>query len=108
MSQKRRKKISRKEVEGSLFAQINPTGASEQKHFLNLINDYMAMWDVKEQLIEDIRGRGAVVPYTSNSGAVNMKKNDSIDQLLKVNAQMLKILSDLGLRPLIEGAEDEL
>lgn len=50
----------------------------------------------------------AVVPYTSNSGNVNMKKNDSIDQLLKVNAQMLKILSDLGLHPEMEGADDEL
>lgn len=108
MSQKRRKKISRKDVEKALMAQINPSGVSEQKHFLDLINDYMAMWDIKGNLIADIRERGAVVPYTSNSGTVNMKKNDSNDQLLKVNAQMLKILSDLGLHPVIEGDDDEL
>lgn len=107
MSQ-RRKKITRKDVEKALMAQINPSGVSEQKHFLDLINDYMAMWNIKEKLIADIRERGAVVAYTSNNGTVNMKKNDSIDQLLKVNAQMLKILSDLGLRPVIEGDDNEL
>ncbi len=108
MSQKSRKKISRRDIEEALMAQINPSGVSEQKHFLDLINDYMAMWSIKENLIADIKERGAVVPYTSNSGNVNMKKNDSIDQLLKVNAQMLKILSDLGLHPEMEGADDEL
>lgn len=108
MPQQRKKKISRKEIEQALSAQVNPTGKSEQKHFLDLINDYMAMWNVKEKLIADIRKRGAVVPYTSNNGTTNMKKNDSIDQLLKVNAQMLKILADLGLHPVIEGDDDEL
>ncbi len=37
-----------------------------------------------------------------------MKKNDSVSELLKVNAQMLKSLSDLGIKPSSsEGDEDE-
>lgn len=38
----------------------------------------------------------------------NMKRNESIDQQLKVNAQMLKLLDALGIKPSTGGEEDEL
>lgn len=68
------------------------------------VDDYLAMWDVKNMLIEDIQERGVTVP-----GARGEKKNDSIGELNKTNAQMLKILSELGLETSeikIEGEDD--
>ena len=33
------------------------------------------------------------------SAGTNLKKNDSVDQLIKLNAQMLKLLDSLGIKP---------
>lgn len=69
------------------------------KQYEDLVEDYIALWDVKEKLIADIKKRGAVVDYVSNNGTTNKRKNDSVGDLLKVNGQMLKILDALGLDP---------
>ena len=44
-----------------------------------------------------------------NPTGADMKKNDSVELKLKLNAQMLKILSELGIKPSQgEGGDDEL
>ena len=69
----------------------------------------MSLWDTKNALISDIEKRGAVVPYRSNTGQTNQKKNESVGELLKVNAQMLKILETLNFKPgLVVDDSDEL
>jgi hypothetical protein len=68
------------------------------KHYVDLIEDYMALWDIKNRLIKDIKERGVSVEW-NNGKQKGMKKNDSIPELNKTNAQMLKILSELGLKP---------
>lgn len=85
------KKLRRK-IEKDLREQLFLMGAT-QAHFMDLVDDYMALWDVKNLLIEDINERGVTVP-----GVRGAKKNDSIGELNKTNAQMLKILSELGLK----------
>ena len=102
------KKTRRKEIHQALLHQVDPSGSSGQKHFLDLIDDYMKFWDIKEMLLEDIARRGVVVEYTSNAGITNRKKNESVDQLQRINAQMLKILTQLELKPVPEGEADEL
>ena len=88
----------REEIRGQLLDRLDQEGTLGQFH-LDLVEDYMALWDTKNALIEDVRRRGAVVPYTSNTGQVNEKKNESVGELLKVNGQMLKILESLGVKP---------
>ncbi|WP_370043415.1 P27 family phage terminase small subunit [Lysinibacillus sp. RC79] len=94
----------RRRIEKDLREQLFEMGAT-QAHFMDLFDDYLAMWDVKNMLIEDIQERGVTVP-----GARGEKKNDSIGELNKTNAQMLKILSELGLKTSeikIEGEDDD-
>lgn len=94
----------RVKIEKDLRAQLFLMGAT-QAHFMDLVDDYLALWDVKNLLIEDINERGVTVP-----GARGAKKNDSIGELNKTNAQMLKILSELGLKTSeikAEGEEDD-
>lgn len=62
-------------------------------HYMDLVDDYLSLWDIKNLLIADIQERGVVV-----MGATAEKKNDSISELNKTNAQMLKLLSELGLK----------
>lgn len=79
-------------IERDLREQLAEKGIA-QSHYLNLIDDYMSMWDIKNLLIADIKDRGVTV-----MGMHSEKKNDSIGELNKTNAQMLRILSDLGLK----------
>lgn len=68
------------------------------KHYEDLVNDYIALWDIKNRLIEDIQEHGVSIEW-NNGKQCGKKKNDSIPELNKTSAQMLKILSELGLKP---------
>lgn len=73
--------------------------------YTDLIDDYMDFWVTKCMLIEDIHERGATVEYDNGGGQKGKKKNESIEQLIKVNAQMMKILSELGIKPSDAGGD---
>jgi len=66
--------------------------------YLDLINDYMSMRGIKDELIIDIERRGVSVRWDNGGGQGGYKKNDSIGELNKTNAQMLRILNELGLK----------
>lgn len=69
------------------------------KYYTDLVDDYMTLWDTKNLLKADVKGRGAVVEYISNNGTVNKRKNESVGELVKVNDRMVKLLEALGITP---------
>lgn len=69
-----------------------------QRYYESLVDDYLALWDIKNRLNEDIITRGVSVEYNNGGGQKGFKKNDSVPELNKTIGQMLKILSELGLR----------
>lgn len=89
---------SRKDqIKQDLLDQLDRSGIYG-KHYLDLINDYMSMWEIKNKLIADSKKH----PYTewqNSETSFGRKKNDSVDQALKVNMQMIKILDFLGIKP---------
>ena len=87
----------REQIKQDLTDQLERQGVYG-RHFLDLIEDYMALWDTKNALIKDIKDRGVSVKYQNGANQWGYKKNDSVSELVKVNAQMLKILGELGLR----------
>lgn len=104
-----RQELLRKAIKEDLLAQLvrNGTGG---KCYTDLVDKYMDFWDTEMALIDDIKQRGVVVAYDNGGGQRGYKKNDSIDQRIKVNAQMLKILDSLGIKPIgsADGDDDEL
>lgn len=82
----------RNAIRSDLIDQLNEKGAGHA-HYIDMVNDYMSLWDIKNMLIDDIETRGVVVVWNNNT-----KKNDSIAELNKTNAQMLKIISELDLK----------
>lgn len=95
------------QIKQDLIDQLERRGVYGQ-HYLDLINDYMALWDIKNALIKDIKKRGVTVTYQNGEHQWGVKKNDSIAELNKTNAQMLRILTELGLRATdIDGAGDD-
>ena len=96
----------RKEIRKELLNQLQRNGIYTQ-YYVDLVEKYMDFWDVENDLIDDIQKRGVVVTYDNGGGLKGSKKNDSIDQRIKVNAQMLKILDSLGIKPTPVEVDDE-
>ncbi|ODM27626.1 RNA polymerase subunit sigma-70 [Clostridium sp. Bc-iso-3] len=96
------KKATKTEIKNDLLDQLERNGTMG-KHYLDLVFDYMDFYDTKKKLISDIKKRGVAVEYNNGGGQKGIKKNDSIDQLIKVNGQMLTLLKSLGLKPSQDG-----
>ena len=95
------------EIKQDLLDQLDRNGTTG-KYYIDLVSDYIDLWRTKNMLIDDINERGVRVIYDNGGGQSGYKKNDSVDQLLKVNQQMLKLLDSLGIKPTQGGdGEDE-
>ena len=92
-------------IRSDLLEQLNSRG-SPGRFFTDLVEDYMDLWITKNMLLDDIKSRGVTVRYNNGGGQSGYKKNDSIEQVLKVNMQMLRILDKLGLKPSMAAGED--
>lgn len=86
----------RNEIKNDLLAQLSKNGVTGT-HFTDLVDDYMSLWDTKNELIKDIKKRGVVTVYNNGGGQSGVKRNDSVTDLIKVNAQMSKLLQSLNL-----------
>ncbi len=94
----RNSKTLRKIIKADLLDQLERNG-TVGTYYTDLVDKYMDFWDTENQLIQDIEARGVVVTYDNGGGQKGVKKNDSIDQRIKVSAQMIKILDALGIKP---------
>lgn len=87
-----------RELEEDLLDQLERAG-NTKRYFVDLVADYMQLYVTKTMLQMDIEHRGVRVRYDNGGGQHGYKKNDSVEQLLKVNTQMLKILEALNISP---------
>jgi hypothetical protein len=85
----------KRRVRKSLEEQLAAKGADVDL-YLDQINDYMDLWDLKESLIKDIKENGLRMMYEGTTGKVE-KDNPSPRQLPIVNRQMLAILKQLDI-----------
>jgi phage terminase small subunit len=103
--------VLREKIKQSLIEQFKKNG-EVSSHYLDLIDDYMALWDIKNNLIKDIAERGVSIEWNNGGGQCGFKRNDSVTELTKTNAQMLKLLNELGLKPgrveVIKNGTDEM
>lgn len=99
-------KTKRKRIRQDLLDQLERKGITGQ-HYIDLVEDYMALWDTKNKLIADIEEKGVQVKYQNGEKQWGYRKNDSVRELTNVNNQMLRLLDSLGLRPSQLEAEDD-
>lgn len=88
----------REQIQNDLLDQLDRNGVVGE-FYIDLVNDYMAMWDVKNRLIADIEAKGVSIKYQNGENQWGYKKNDSVGELQRTNNQMLKLLDHLGLKP---------
>lgn len=91
--QKELKQLIRKDLKSQLEAQNK-----HDSYYENLVDDYMYCYQLKMDLQEDINQNGLRLERTSGNGFTTEKPNESVERVLKVNTQMLKILQDLNLQ----------
>ena len=89
-------KGNKKKIENSLLEQLAMLGAMKE-HYIDLIRDYMGLWEVKTALLEDIKTRGVTYKDFSAVGIEMQKNNPSVKELVMVNKQMLSLLKELGI-----------
>lgn len=65
----------------------------------DLLRDYIDMYDTKCMLTQDIEDRGVTLEYDNGGGQKGSKSNPSIDLRNRTNAQMVRLLDALGLKP---------
>lgn len=99
-------KTKRKIIEEDLKAQLEDMNVTGQ-HFYSLVDDYMSMWDIKNKLIADIKDRGVSVEYNNGGGQQGYKRNDSIGELNRINASMLKTLQFMKITTQDLGDDDD-
>ena len=100
-------RMTQTKVKESLLEQLrlqNKTG----KFYEDMVNDYMTYWNLKKELIKDIKDKGIRYKSINGNGIETEKPNESIQNLQKTTVTMLKILNDLNLRePMIEGDDED-
>ena len=99
-------KFTRQELKADLLDQLERNG-TVGKYYEDLVEDYMNMWKTKNMLTEDIMERGVTVSYKNGENQYGTKKNESVEQLLKVNKQMLSLLDNIGVKPTQTNNMDE-
>ncbi len=95
-----------KAVRKDLIDQLERNGTIGA-YYTDLVDDYMNMWLQKVALSQDVNDRGVRYETYSAQGVPIIKKNDSVEVGLKVNAQMLKLLAALKIEPSQAVGEDD-
>lgn len=95
-----------RKIKKSLLEQLARSG-NDDPHFSDMVEDYMKMYVTKELCNRDIEQRGVNVTSIGSKGQTVVHKNDSVDMMLKTNAQMLKLLDALGVKPDAVVEDDE-
>lgn len=93
-----------KDIKNDLLFQLQ-TQNKIGKFYDDLVEDYITFYKLKNQLKKDIRDKGIRYKAINGNGFEVEKPNESVTNLPKINSQMLKILSDLGLHKPSEDPE---
>lgn len=88
--------VRKEQVKKSLIEQLELRGA-KLPFFESLIEDYMTLWKIADDLKADIKTRGVVYKDFSSVGVEMMKNNPSTKELVMVNKQMTSLLKELDL-----------
>ena len=89
--------LTKTEIKESLIKQLELRGMSAD-FYKDMIEDYVYYWSLKKKLISDIKQKGLRYKTIIGNGVEVEKANESVVNLQKTTATMLKILADLKLK----------
>lgn len=99
--------ITQKQIKDSLMRQLKLQNKTSE-FYSDLVEDYMFYWSLKKKLVADIKKKGIRYSAINGNGIEVEKSNESVINLQKTTATMLKILADLNLKePMHESDPEE-
>lgn len=101
----RKKKLTEKRIRESLVKQLERRGMNAE-FYEDLINDYVHYWNLKKDLLADIKDKGLRYETINGNGISVEKANESVVNLQKTTATMLKILTELKLKEPVQEQEN--
>lgn len=90
-----------KKIKRGLIKQLKDKGYTEKEnpYIFDKLEDYTIFFKIKNALVKDLEHRGLIIEWSNSETSKGEKLNESLAMLLKVDAQMLKILNFLDLKP---------
>lgn len=89
-------RISKAKLKADLILQLEKKRANIPL-FLDQIETYMDLWEIKKELKADIKKRGTGYEEISTKGELIWKTNPQNKDLVAVSRQMCAILKELGI-----------
>ena len=100
------RRLTQKDIKDSLMEQLKLQQKTSQ-FYVDLVNDYVEYWKLKKELQKDIKTNGIRYKTVNGNGIEVDKANESVVNLQKTTATMLKILSDLHLKEPMQQSDPE-
>ncbi|OUC52447.1 hypothetical protein B7939_00540 [Eggerthia catenaformis] len=101
-----KKERIRKLIRESIINELEKQNKTTKYH-LDLAEDYMKYYDMKEKLFDDIKENGPRITTAGTGGAEITKDNKSYNLITKTTDTMLKILKSLNIENNIVEMSDE-
>lgn len=98
--------VTQKQMRESLNKQLRLQGKTSE-FYKDLVEDYLYYWSLKKKLIKDIKDKGIRYSAKNGNGIEVEKANESVVNLQKTTATMLKILNDLNLKEPMHESDPE-
>lgn len=101
-----KKKMIRNSIRDSMIGELEKQNKTTKYH-LDLVEDYMKYYDMKEKLFNDIKKNGPRITVIGTGGSEITKDNKSYNLITKTTDIMLKILKSLNIENSIIEMSDE-
>lgn len=98
--------MTQKKIRESLMEQLRLQNKTPD-FYGDLVEDYLDYWSLKKKLIADIRKKGIRYEAVNGNGITVEKPNESVTNLPKITAAMLRILNDLNLKEPLSNSSAE-
>lgn len=69
------------------------------EYFIDIVDEYCRLWEVKEMLWDDIKIRGVTSEWQNSETSKGVKKNESVKEHRDTLEAMSKRLNQLGIDP---------
>jgi phage terminase small subunit len=102
------RKLSKKaQIKQDLLQQLENSGLYGM-HYIDLVDDYMTMFDVKNKLAREMKKNGPMIEWQNSGSQKGVKANPATKEFRETNKRMTELLKVLGLKePVYEGNDDD-
>lgn len=102
------RKLSKKaQIKQDLLQELENSGLYGM-HYVDLVDDYMTMFDAKNKLAREMKKNGPMIEWQNSESQKGVKANPATKEFRETNKRMTELLKVLGLKePVYEGNDDD-